>query len=227
MMKCIIFFASLILLISSCNTTNSTKKSMDDYFEGTILFDVTYKSNRPEISSEALKATQGAKLVFSVKDGNTRKDFYSSDGKLLRTSIFYRSENRIYSETMDSDTILTYNANSSYHNTSVKKIKKEKYFGHECDVIEIEGMPKAEFSDYPSIKGTYYTTEKLKLNPLWFSNFLDGGFNEVAKLGKGFYIKNIVEMGIYDKINNVSKIEVQKLNAEIFKPNANKILKEI
>lgn len=218
-----------VFLVAGCiGSKVSSTNGTSDFFEGKIVYDLNYISKQENVSNERIQQFIGSKMIFFIKNGNTRREYYNPEGKLLNFRIFNQKDHISYMNIVDEDTIF-------YHDPIVEEfdneIKKEEDIhtiaGYECSKISVISTPKAGFEKYGINSSNYYITPELKINPEWFSNFNSDGYNAVVALGKGCALGIDSSSKWWDQELRATEVIPEKLDDKLFIMDKNKHMKEI
>ena len=112
-----IFLISLILQIG-----NSQRP---DYFEGKIIYDVTYTDINPGIDEKYLNENMGEYMEKYISYDGFVEEYYSEE-KLIHRTWFDAEKNTISSKFEAEDTLYWYNA-SDFHFNSTLEVFPEEY----------------------------------------------------------------------------------------------------
>ncbi len=219
---------SIFLIVGCIGSKVYPTNSTSDFFEGKIIYDINYISKQENVSNEQIQKFVGSKMIFYTKDGNTRKEYYNTEGKLVSFRIFNQKDHMSYMMLADEDTIFYYDPIVEEFDNEIKKEEKIYMIAdYECSKISVISTPKAGFDKYGINSSNYYITPKLKVNTEWFSNFNEGAYNTVVLLGKGCSLGIDLSAKWWDQELRATEVIPEKLDDKLFIINKNKPMKEI
>ncbi|WP_196890123.1 hypothetical protein [Aureivirga sp. CE67] len=206
----LLFFLCLMLF------SLETKAQKEDYFEGEIHYDLTYKSNFPEVMSEDdIQNRSGAKVVMLFKNGNEIKRFYDTKGKLLYTRILNLEEEASYQISEVNDTISKLDITKNSSPTKFSFNGNTKFLDQDCHLVT-----SVTQIDYAGLnfeaKAEYYIAKNLKTNKDWYKNYNEANFKDLASKTNCITLRAISDLYYYYKFKTATKIIHRKVGEEEF-----------
>jgi hypothetical protein len=168
----------------------------------------------------------GDEMIMTFKEGNYTKRFYTPNGNLV-TEIFLDIEKgKSYYKSFDNDTIYWFDITKNDSKTTFKRSKDSSIIDQPTIVIHTESVI-GKTSE--KVKAEIHFAKNIKVNPLWYSNYKEGNFNEYIQVGKGVQLRFVMNTPYWTKIINANSIEHKLINKADLKCvlNENSILKEI
>jgi hypothetical protein len=224
-----LFKNALIILIISNSLLflqSNTVKGQTDYFEGVIEYKIEYDTKNFRYSKSMLSEIYGSKVISKFKDGNFRDEYYNDQGKLVRTSILNLEAKTYYYDLNGFDTLYYSDIDKTDYETSIQQLDDMHVLGSDCWVIKSTSVKKNDSNLVPVVLKFFYSKE-LKLNPEWYSEYIDGAYNEIHKLAPGIEIKTESYGPNFTIIKSmVSKTEAD-ISEEEFRIKTRKLLKKM
>lgn len=211
----IITYVILGGIFTSCTRVKQFKN--DKLFkEGNIEYSISYNIKESWLTESDLKEIHGAKMITEFKDGNRRDEYYNEDNELVRVSVL-DLKNNIYSAKFSySDTVYYSDIRHTDFITEVEK-RKDKYVNNEpCWVISTKSWEKQALNKMDTYEDVYFISQELLVNPKWYKNYKDGGFDRIVKLAPGIIVKHESISKAYTMEKNISKIENQHISDSAF-----------
>ncbi len=198
-MKLFYLLVLLSFLIFSCG--NAKTSSNNKLFEGAITYSLEYTPYSALLSSDTLKELLGSELKVDFKKGNYRKQYFSPGGTLLQERYLDLKEKKSYYRSLDSDTIYWFNITKTNNECTFNLLKDTVLFNYQARAVKTETTVLMKNFGKDSIKlwGLYYYSKKHKVNPQWYKDYNEDGFNEVIKYGKGISLLEVSEGVFWEK----------------------------
>ncbi|GGG25253.1 hypothetical protein GCM10011344_27400 [Dokdonia pacifica] len=199
-----------------------------DYFEGEILYNVTYESLDQNISSSILEREMGKSFSAYIKEDKYQL-FYDAKGKLgwIKVSVFL-NEGYTLTEYEKSDTLIKSPFGSQKEKLIDFKVissNQKEVLGKMCKSILIHYESLNENSFFKEFRGTYYYYDEYKLNPKLYEKYTDGFWNLYVKESESVSLRNETEfLPFFRAIQEAVKITPKKIPDTIFNSNPNKYL---
>lgn len=187
--------------------------SFGQSFEGKITYSNTYKSKLAKLKDEQLNTMLGTSQEYYIKGDNYKSLF---NGKFVKMQIYRAEENKSYSLTAKSDTLLweDYSKNKDVAvNYEIQK-GKDRVLNIPCDVIIVSTAKSKTY---------YYYNAKYRVNPKLFSNHNYGNWYYIISKTKALPLKIVYETGEYILTSTAVKITPMKLDKNVFDIDKNKI----
>lgn len=193
------------VLLSLCLTSFFSFMSKPKYFEGLIIYKVSYVSENPTVTVERLIKDFGDTTIFYFKEGNYVQTF---NGSLMKMNYRNSSNNLFCVETFASDSVECIDCSISDEMITSKKIVKKQALvaGFTCNKLmvtsnDLKGKPKRQ--------GEYYYNSSLRINPKWFENDKLGSHNVVYGLMRSMPLKIVTTL--YGVTVTMTAIEVRQI----------------
>jgi len=176
---CIIIFG----FASTKQTTNSIKSNPDNsYFEGKIIYEVSYESKKKNLTKEQVGLFIGNKQTYTIKDNMYKNEMNGT----LKMSQYYLGTDTLYISTAQSKELLwidvTY-LNDEIVSTEITE-NIEEVNGILCNLLTIK-------SNNGYFK--YYYNSSYKINPKNYPNHKVGFWNVCIAQTKSIMIKSILD----------------------------------
>jgi hypothetical protein len=187
------------------------------YFEGTVTYKYDVMSKNAQFDSVWLRSLIGHGSTLFFKEGNYMHRYL---GGLTRYDLYRKEDNKVYSKLTGNDTLFW--TDCSKPGDEVMKFsftpKKENILGVLCDelIIYYKGRTITE----------YYNSDSLKINPVWFTNFLRDGQNLIDKKEKAIFLKQKVEYPDFKITITATAFSREPIDEIIFKLSAGEIVSQ-
>jgi len=188
-MKRILLVVFILSIFSFSKDDGNIKHT--PYFEGQVVYDIEYTSNNDNIPAQKLMEFIGSKMVLTFKKGDYKKEYFSPSGLLLQERILNLKKGRNYLRAPNNDTIYWVDITKHDTKTSFSVVKDTTILDHHCKIISTKSIvPGENFGDKTiGVEGLYIYAQDLPVNPEWYSNYLEGNFNEIIEVEKGIAIE--------------------------------------
>ncbi|QIE58985.1 hypothetical protein G5B37_05235 [Rasiella rasia] len=198
-----------------CGNQNTPTR---DYFEGQVVYDITYTPYSDSYPIERLKELIGSKMVLTFKNGNYKKEYYAPNGELVQERFVQLKHDKSYFRTKDSDTVYWVDITINDTKTTFTVLKDTVVMNHPCRIITTKSTVSGEgFEGKPiEVKGVTTYAQDLPVNPKWYNNFYEGNFNEISKEGKGIAIVTVNKGMFWEQTLSMTSVTHRKVkNKEI------------
>lgn len=207
---CLYFKIRVLLVIYLTFSWNVLSQELpDEYFEGQIFYDIEYKDVKG-YSSDQLELVLGSRMIYTFKEGNTKKEYFSRDGKLLSTRYLDLNESRSCAVYSGIDTIPWFDISENgteidFEITGDTVIKE--YECKELTTVSVTNSNEKIFELYVK----WYYANSLPINPNWYDDYYEGRFNEIMDLVPQIPIEWEVTRDLWKENVKFSKIIYRKV----------------
>lgn len=203
----------------------SCQAQKEPEFEGVITYKIEIQCENP-LALASYKNTFGSKVVYYFKKGNFKREFYSLDDKLIRTTIYNENTNNNYHIGVNNDTITFQSA--GIKNCKIETINSEK---NETIILDLPcDYNKFKISNDTIVYMNYnieiWTNNKIIINSGRFENFNDGRLDYITSKTKSLPLKYSLDIGIAKIIYTAIKLDYSELKNELFYIDESKPLQE-
>jgi len=176
-------------------------------FTGKVIYQDSYQSKNPAISSSDFERFVGTKREWFIQDS-----FYKSlrNGKFKSTMLYRGDENRLYKFNAGADTILWMDASrDTLTNSSEVKVESsnEIILGLKCKKIKIVTQLGIT---------TYYFSDAYRMNPRNFMNHHLESWDFYTSMAKAIPLKIVFESKEMNFVSTAIKVEPMRLSKSIF-----------
>ncbi len=175
-------------------------------FEGEVIYENSYTSKIPSISSEELSNMMGTTYEYYIKN-----DKYKSvtNGNFAQMQVYIPSENRLYSKLSVSDTLHWSDGNNNMDEAISYEIKKNQaeILGYKCNALIV--LTKTG-------KSTYYFSKKIKVDPELYKNHRYGNWNLIMAQTKSLPLKIETEKPQFTMVSTAVEITEMELEDSFF-----------
>ncbi len=216
---------NIVETIKQINTNASGQKQ--EYFQGVIGYSIEYNIKKPSISEEILKKHYGSKVIKKFSKGNFRDEYYNNEGVLVRTSILNLSQNQYYMELDGIDTIYYTDINITDFLTTIEQLADTNIQNIDCWAIKSISIDENNDRKTEPVITKYYKSKDLILDPDWYGNYIDGGYDRILKMAPGITIKSEYYNSNFTEIKRIVSIKAKEINALEFELESNKYMKNM
>jgi len=180
-------FYSLGILLLGCNSTKQVSKSNisktdNSYFEGQIIYDLSYEPKTKNITKKQADLFFGDKQTYTIKENMYKNEMNGS----LKMSQYYLGQDTLYISMNKSKELLW--VDSTYLNDEIISTEitedVEVINGILCNLLTIH-------SNNGYFK--YYYNTSYKINPNYYINHKVGFWNIFVEETKSIMIKSILD----------------------------------
>lgn len=227
-LKILIFLSTLTF---SCIAPNKSGTSRNPYFEGVVTYEISYQPYSDRFQEKDLQESIGSKMMLSFKDGNLKKEYFSSNGALLYVRYLHVKEKKAYSTSPGSDTIYWIDLTKNDSKTIFSRIADTTILSQQT--IGIETKTTTISNDFPNqvfqVSGNYFYSTELRVDPNWYQNCIEGNYDEIIQIGKGIQLLMINNGVFWTQKMTAVKIEKRdvSLNEVTLKLPKKAVLKEL
>ncbi len=187
-----VIFIFTLLILGSKNGLFAQDKT---FFEGTLTYSIEYIPLKQGVSIENLNKYYGTQLIYTTKNGFTRKSYIDEGGYLLQTRVFDPNTYLNSRIITGNDTIYQYH---TYKN-DFKTLELINLPDTIIDGKKLEGTKIISISKFnpqsPKLTVWYFFDKKLKVNPKYFSKFYEGEWNKIIAEKKSISTYFVIDNG--------------------------------
>ncbi|REC64362.1 hypothetical protein DRF65_01965 [Chryseobacterium pennae] len=202
----------LTIVLFTFSFLNCQEKQMKS-FEGVIKYNITFVSKTDD--KEYIKYQKqkfGDKIDLYVYENGSFVKEYSNTGNKGYQFVLYNPKNQeVCAKWKNLDEV--YCTSSLISSTSLlneKELPSEQILNESCKGYSIS-MVEPKSGQQISLS-YFYPENDLYINPELYSNFKDGFYNIAMQKMKAPYYKFIMDMGKYEIIYEVEKVEKMRLD---------------
>ena len=170
-------------------------------FEGKITYQNAYTSKIPNATSEQFTAMMGSTQEYYIEG-----DKYKSvmNGSFSQWQLYVPSENRLYTKTAMSDTLMWSDGNSNPDEAVSYEILKNQaeILGYKCDVLVVQTKTG---------KASYYFSKKIKVDPELYKNHQYGNWALMTGQTKSLPLKIEMETPQFTLVSTAVDIKEMKI----------------
>jgi hypothetical protein len=192
----------LLTLALACTCLLATAQN----FEGKIVYQNTYKSKSPELSTEQLNLMMGTVQNWYLKGGNYRSE---TNGALMVWQLYLNSDNKLYSKFANSEMLLWNDGAlnpDEVINTELRKGAAE-ILGYKCDELVLtckSGIQK------------YYFSSQLPLDAKLFDKHHFGNWYAYLSKANAIPLKIVMESDQFSMESIATEVQPIKVSEKLF-----------
>jgi hypothetical protein len=202
----------LSILFIACSS--SKKESINSFFEGRIVYQLSFIPKSPEVDTNSLRKNMGFFTTYYFKKGN----YHQIDNNESHSEEYgFEKDNKIYSRGRMSDTFF-------WHDKTIpEKISSHEKFVKADNVLDISCDELVTKLDRCEIR-YYYNSDTLQIEPHWFTNFKYLTKDETSKIMGSHFLKCELDYSKITIILTAVFINPEKLNDSLFELPKNAII---
>lgn len=180
-------------------------------FQGQIVYQNTYTSKLPNVTSEQFSTMMGSTQNYIIKDGDYKS---STNGTMFQWQLYINKDNKLYNKMSNSETVFW--NDGATNPDGILKIEVNKgvteVLGHKCDEIVLtckSGIQK------------YYFNSKISVEPSIFTGHLFGNWYDYLKVAKALPLKMVIENAQFTMTSIATEVKEMKLDDKEFQLSEN------
>lgn len=220
---CVLLVLSVPLLIIGTGCDERTTGS-DTYFEGHIFYTITYTTTDPALDLVRLSELRGTRMVMSFKEGNFVQEYFNKQGRPVQKSIRNVAENRYYLTFPGLDTIYYTDTRNTGHVTQLNVIGQQVIAGYPCQEVLSVSMPTPDYPHFEPVRTRLFVTDSLRIDPAWYANYVDGAYDELARMIPGCTLRIVKENALYVMDIRATQVERGEVGMSAFAIDEGKVM---
>lgn len=175
-------------------------------FEGTIVYQNTYKSKVPNITDQQLTSMFGSRQIYMIKGGDYKS---TTNGMLFLWQLYINKDNKLYNKMSTSEEIRWYDGGHTSApalNIEVNRAVAD-ILGYKCDEVILRVNNGVE---------KYYFNSKLGVDISLYSKHLYGNWYDYLKIAKAIPLKSVIENSQFLLTSVATEIKATKLDDKEF-----------
>lgn len=198
-------YCILSLLIYLINSSDILAQKKND-FEGSITYKIEYLTKNGEVISDRKQRTLGDTSITYIKKGNYAQEYPHSR---VNKVIYISAKNEYYTMFNRYDTIFV--SNYLIPSDPIKGFAKIDtsvvVLGYKCKGYKVTALESSLL---------FFYTDSLYLNPIYFKNHKESGYDHYAEDTKSIYLKLIISYEKFDISFTAVKISKEKIDDKVF-----------
>lgn len=175
-------------------------------FQGEIIYQNTYVSKIPNVTSEQFTAMMGSSQNYIIKGGDYKS---SANGTMFQWQLYINKDNKLYNKMSNSETILWNDAGAKPDEVLNVEVNKgvTEVLGYKCDEVVLtcrSGIQK------------YYFNSILSVDASLFTGHLFGNWYEYLKVAKALPLKSVVDNAQFTLTSIATVVKEMKLDDKEF-----------
>jgi len=191
--------------------------SLAQYFEGKIIYEITYEAKSEDVNLKDLEKRQGNLVEYYIKNGHYKSVRLYND-TVISSNIYSHAENRIYSEYEKSRYIMWQDCSYTEDTLIEMSLSDDSISisGYSCQLLT---------KNTTGLNMTYVVTQQMKVDPATFAGHEMSFWYERLKMSNGgLAVQVINEHDDYISTWNLLKVEKEPLANEEWEINQDKII---
>lgn len=175
-------------------------------FQGKIVYQNTFTSKLPNVTSEQFTSMMGSTQTYLIKDGNYKS---SVNGTIFQWQLYINKDNKLYNKMSNSETILWNDGKTNPDEVLKVEVNKNvtEVLNYKCDEVVLtckSGIQK------------YYFNSKLSVDISLFAGHLYGNWYDYLKVAKALPLKSVVDNAQFTLTSIATEVNEMKLDDKEF-----------
>ena len=175
-------------------------------FQGKIVYQNTYVSKLPNITSEQFTSMMGSTQTYIIKGGDYKS---SANGTLLQWQIYINKDNKLYNKMSNSETVLWNDGATNPDEVLKVQVNKgvTEVLGYKCDEVILTCKSGTQ---------KYYFNSKLGVDIKLFAKHLYGNWYDYLKVAKALPLKLVLDNAQFTLTSIAIEVKEMKLDDKEF-----------
>jgi len=175
-------------------------------FQGKIVYQNTYVSKLPNVTSEQFTTMMGSTQDYFIKGGDYKS---VANGTLAQWQLYINKDNKLYSKMSNSETIFWNDGATNPDEVLKVEINKSvtEVLGYKCDEVVLTCKSGTQ---------KYYFNSKLGVDISLFTGHLFGNWYDYLKVAKALPLKSVIENVQFTLTSVATDIKEIKLDDKEF-----------
>jgi hypothetical protein len=152
-------------------------------FQGRIVYQNTYVSKLPNVTSEQFTSMMGSTQTYIIKGGDYKS---SANGTFFQWQLYINKDNKLFNKMSNSETVLW--NDGATNSDEVLKVEVNKnvteVLGYKCDEVILTCKSGTQ---------KYYFNSKLGVDISLFTGHLYGNWYDYLKVAKALSLKSVID----------------------------------
>jgi hypothetical protein len=152
-------------------------------FQGRIVYQNTYVSKLPNVTSEQFTSMMGSTQTYIIKGGDYKS---SANGTFFQWQLYINKDNKLFNKMSNSETVLW--NDGAINSDEVLKVEVNKsvteVLGYKCDEVVLTCKSGTQ---------KYYFNSKLGVDISLFKGHLYGNWYDYLKVAKALSLKSVID----------------------------------
>lgn len=180
-------------------------------FQGKIVYQNTYVSKLPNVTSEQLTSMMGSTQTYIIKDGDYKS---TANGTMFQWQLYINNDNKLYTKMSTSEKILWNDGATNPDEVLKVEVNKgaTEVLGYKCDEVVLTCKSGTQ---------KYYFSSQLDVDISLFAKHLYGNWYDFLKVSKALPLKSVVENAQFTLTSIATEVKEMKLDDKEFQLPAN------
>jgi hypothetical protein len=152
-------------------------------FQGRIVYQNTYVSKLPNVTSEQFTSMMGSTQTYIIKGGDYKS---SANGTFFQWQLYINKDNKLFNKMSNSETVLW--NDGATNSDEVLKVEVNKnvteVLGYKCDEVILTCKSGTQ---------KYYFNSKIGVDISLFTGHLYGNWYDYLKVAKALSLKSVID----------------------------------
>lgn len=180
-------------------------------FQGKIVYQNTYVSKLPNVTSEQFTSMMGSTQTYIIKDGDYKS---TANGTMFQWQLYINNDNKLYTKMSTSEKILWNDGATNPDEVLKVEVNKgvTEVLGYKCDEVVLTCKSGTQ---------KYYFSSQLGVDISLFTKHLYGNWYDFLKVSKALPLKSVVENAQFTLTSIATEVKEMKLDDKEFQLPAN------
>jgi hypothetical protein len=152
-------------------------------FQGRIVYQNTYVSKLPNVTSEQFTSMMGSTQTYIIKGGDYKS---SANGTFFQWQLYINKDNKLFNKMSNSETVLWNDGATNPDEVLKVEVNKNvtEVLGYKCDEVVLTCKSGTQ---------KYYFNSKLGVDISLFTGHLYGNWYDYLKVAKALSLKSVID----------------------------------
>ena len=152
-------------------------------FQGRIVYQNTYVSKLPNVTSEQFTSMMGSTQTYIIKGGDYKS---SANGTFFQWQLYINKDNKLFNKMSISETVLWNDGATNPDEVLKVEVNKNvtEVLGYKCDEVVLTCKSGTQ---------KYYFNSKLGVDISLFTGHLYGNWYDYLKVAKALSLKSVID----------------------------------
>jgi hypothetical protein len=152
-------------------------------FQGRIVYQNTYVSKLPNVTSEQFTSMMGSTQTYIIKGGDYKS---SANGTFFQWQLYINKDNKLFNKMSNSETVLWNDGATNPDEVLKVEVNKNvtEVLGYKCDEVVLTCKSGTQ---------KYYFNSKLGVDISLFTGHLYGNWYDYLKVAKALSLRSVID----------------------------------
>jgi hypothetical protein len=175
-------------------------------FQGRIVYQNTYVSKLPNVTSEQFTSMMGSTQTYIIKGGDYKS---SANGTFFQWQLYINKDNKLFNKMSNSETVLWNDGATNPDEVLKVEVNKNvtEVLGYKCDEVVLTCKSGTQ---------KYYFNSKIGVDISLFTGHLYGNWYDYLKVAKALSLKSVIDNAQFTLTCIATEVKELKLDDKEF-----------